>query len=105
MDVDQSTTDDIVDDIIIDIQFNDTILSVPIRDYLSTHSIVNMTLGYSLRCAQNFFGSNCSIQCVDTDDDVAGHFVCDENGNKVCRHGYQDLDSDCTKPVPTVEPG
>ena len=101
VDADDTTTDDIVDHIIFDIQFNGTVFSVPTRNYIGTHGVAIMTLGYSILCAENYFGSDCSIRCIDTDDDDDGHFVCDKNGNKVCRQGYQEPSSGCIQPVTT----
>ena len=45
---------DLVGDIVIEIQFNGSVLSVPTKNYISTHSIANMTLGYSFRCDEHF---------------------------------------------------
>ena len=98
-----SRVDDFIDEINIMPQFSGVVVSEPARSYIGTYSIVNMTFGYGFRCADNYFGSDCSIYCVDTDSDVDGHFLCDENGNKVCRHGYKDPSSSCIQQVQTVE--
>ena len=95
--------DDFIDEIKITLQFSGVVLSEPARSYLGTYSIANLTLAYEFHCANNYFGSDCTVYCEDTDSDVDGHFLCDENGNKVCRYGYQGPSSNCV--LQTLGPG
>ena len=60
MDVDATTNDDIVDVIVIEVPFNGSVLSVPARDYPSSHDVATMTLAYSLSCASGYLGPTCS---------------------------------------------
>ena len=52
---------------------------------------------YSVRayCAQFFYGPKCTKFCKPADNDVRGHYFCDENGNKECRDRYSG--PDCIK--------
>ena len=47
-------------------------------------------LSYRIQCAPNYYGSDCNIRCVPTDQ-----FTCDRNGNRVCREGYQNEANGC----------
>ena len=57
-----------------------------------------ITYSYILSCAATYYGPDCSINCVEADDDT-GHFRCDVNGNAVCLPGYTNsstTDERCT---------
>ena len=43
--------------------------------------------------------ADCSVLCVETDN-ADGHYVCDNDGNRVCLDGYTNASSDCTECVP-----
>ncbi|XP_041468818.1 delta-like protein 1 [Lytechinus variegatus] len=47
------------------------------------------TLDYSYRvvCAENFYGSKCQESCT-PQDDIFGHFVCNNQGQRVCMEGW-----------------
>ena len=59
-------------------------------------------LRYAIRlyCDNFYYGSNCTKFCKPADNDVIGHFTCDEQGNKVCKDGYFGLDCKSQKPHP-----
>ena len=56
----------------------------------------HIRIGFELRCSENFYGEDCSRNCVSRDD-IGGHFVCDMQGNKRCMSGYQNLLTNCTE--------
>ncbi|XP_060685477.1 protein jagged-2b isoform X1 [Hemiscyllium ocellatum] len=53
---------------------------------------------YSIRvkCEEYYYGTACNKLCRPRDD-VFGHFVCDQNGNKLCMEGW--MGSECTKAI------
>ena len=74
-------------------------LSIP-RFFDGRFSIGQIWLGFKATCAENFYGENCTIFCVERDDDELGHYTCDSEGNRVCREGYQDPSNNCTECIP-----
>ena len=52
-------------------------------------NVVDLGVSYELRCALNFYGEDCSKFCSPQDSDFQGHYVCDEEGDKVCLQGYE----------------
>ena len=51
-------------------------------------------------CVENYYGSNCTVFCEDSDDDITGHYYCDDDGNRVCLDGYQNPSTNCVDCVP-----
>ena len=53
---------------------------------------------YNVGCADNYYynGYNCSVYCKPRDDE-GGHYTCSEEGMKLCRGGYTDPLTNCTK--------
>ncbi len=68
-----------------------------IRDTSLMNTFINMSI--SLRCAESYYGPECSRQCVAEDSDV-GHYTCDSEGFIVCREGYRNTSTNCTQCVP-----
>lgn len=52
-----------------------------------------MDFRFRVRCQANYFGSNCATLCVAQDSNTLGHFMCDDQGNRVCIDGY--MGEDC----------
>ena len=82
-------------------------IDIPVGRSLSIPAIFNgrfmigqIWLGFRANCAENFYGENCTIFCVERDDDELGHYTCDSEGNRVCREGYQDPTNNCTECIP-----
>ncbi len=68
-----------------------------IRDADVMSTFINMSI--SLRCAEDYYGPECSRQCVAEDSDV-GHYTCDSEGFIVCREGYRNTSTNCTQCIP-----
>ena len=86
--------DDIVDKIIAEPAF-------VIQDKFSitekySGAFSSVELRFRVLCDSSYYGSTCGRFCLETNNDT-GHYVCDNNGNKVCMDGYLDPDSNCTK--------
>ena len=63
-----------------------------------------LALTYRLRCAPHHFGAQCSVNCVPSDDDVSGHYTCEQSsGERVCLAGWRNGNSThqtrCREPV------
>ena len=52
-------------------------------------NVVNLGVSYELRCALNLYGEDCSTLCSPQDSDSQGHYLCNEEGDKVCLQGYE----------------
>ncbi|XP_057337294.1 protein jagged-1b-like [Microplitis mediator] len=57
------------------------------------HQGRNAHLTYRLRvqCADHYYNATCTKFCRPRDD-IFGHYTCDENGDKVCIHGWKGAD-------------
>ena len=95
--------DDIVDTFTIDIAA-DTIpgTHVMLSAVPGQHGLGVLSLNISLTCAQNYFGSDCSVFCQERNDSTV-HYTCDSEGNIVCIEGYQDPFINCTQCIPQHE--
>lgn len=52
----------------------------------------------TITCSKYYYGVLCHSQCKEQDSNEFGHYTCDQlNGHKVCRQGYTDLSTNCTK--------
>ncbi len=58
-----------------------------------------LDLSITVRCADTYYGLDCSRVCVDTDSDL-GHYTCDSEGSIVCSEGYRDTSTNCTECIP-----
>ncbi len=64
--------------------------------YTGDNDRAEIMLSFRVQCHQNFYGSDCSIKCVDTDTDGVGHYTCDgTTGDKNCISGWTDANSNC----------
>ena len=69
--------------------------------YTGVYGVANMDLSFTLRCAANFHGSECTVFCAPVDD-ATGHYTCDANGGKVCLQGWTNPAGNCLTRKPTV---
>lgn len=46
-------------------------------------------------CTEHYYGTNCTTYCA-TQDTVLGHYVCSEQGDKLCLEGWMMPDLNCT---------
>ena len=51
-------------------------------------SNVTFTVNLSLICLDNFYGPNCSVECVPQSSDELGYYSCLSNGRRQCLPGY-----------------
>jgi len=58
--------------------------------------------GIRVHCSKYFYGANCTKYCKPEDDDIKGHFVCNEHGDKICRKGF--IGKDCLSAPTTTQP-
>ena len=49
-----------------------------------------INLRFRVQCIPNFYGPNCDVRCVPTDQSI-----CDSDGNMVCKEGYQNPENGC----------
>ena len=41
-----------------------------------THVLTEATLSFRLEVAENYFGDNCTLFCINADNDLIGHYTC-----------------------------
>ena len=82
-----------VDDIYVPISINPGSAAVT-RTTTGEYNRGMIELSFQLECWREFYGRNCSIFCRSFDDDVNGHFIC-QNGERVCRTGWKDPGNRC----------
>ncbi|KAH9514031.1 hypothetical protein Btru_032047 [Bulinus truncatus] len=69
---------------------------------LSTEAVVRVhgvdtVVAVRVICARNYYGKSCSDLCRPRDDHLLGHFVCDDQGQRVCMAGWKG--EDCTEAI------
>ena len=64
----------------------------------SEYGLFNFTLSYRFYCADNYYGDDCAMYCMQTDNEL-GHYACDpQSGKKICLAGYALPEANCTQP-------
>lgn len=87
--------DDDIDDIFINsfLQANSGYTSF--RDYTGSKNKVTVRMRFRVRCDSNYYGQSCSTFCVERDDDINGHYTCNNDGSIRCRSGYEHPENNC----------
>ena len=96
-DVDVGSMDTPVDDITVQSYFLKTVMYSTLQAFQGFVSVI--MLCFRLRCAVNYYSTDCSKYCVPHDNNEAGHYTCDANGDKQCLPGYQQPSTNCTAPL------
>ncbi len=64
--------------------------------YTGENGRADISLSFRVQCQENFYGSDCGTNCVDTDIEGVGHYTCDATtGQKDCNSGWTDANSGC----------
>ena len=106
-DLDGSVTVDTQSDLVDTILITPMISAVPSQDDPFTEAMTfsgnfsELDLSFRLTCGEDFYGPDCTVFCVDTNDTSSGHYTCDRStGEKVCLEGYRNSDTNCTECAP-----
>ena len=94
-DYDSFNSDDHVDDVYVTISTNPSSPFSSRRAYDGVHGNSRIELNFRVRCASNYYGSNCATYCLRRDDS-GGHYACGSNGERICLSGWSDPSTDCT---------
>ena len=60
-----------------------------------TYNIATIAIAYLSYCSINYYGNDCSVYCLESNSDNTGYYTCDNNGGKVCKEGYTNINNDC----------
>lgn len=58
------------------------------KQFTRTENTMTLEYAYKVECGENYYGPGCVNYCRPRDDSF-GHYVCDENGEKVCMQGWK----------------
>ena len=94
-DYDTTNSNDLIDRIIVDIPKDTTpVISQTVTGIFNSR--VSLVLSYSLSCNQHYYGSDCSVNCIPHNDDINGHYTCNNiTGAIICRDGWQNPTNNC----------
>ena len=95
-DNDGLTSDDLVDQVYVDISLSPSDSFTSYQYYAGIHGNSRIELRFRVRCEANYYGTDCAHYCVLTDDH-SGHYSCDSNGYKVCLSGWTNPGQSCTQ--------
>ena len=59
------------------------------------YNAVTFTVQIRVSCQPNYYSSDCTVYCAPQNDSTNGFYICDTNGNKVCRTGYSNPSGNC----------
>ena len=94
-------SEELIDHIFIELSLT---LDDPLTDtavpYAGVYGRATLEMRFQVSCAVNYYGTDCSIFCVDTDDN-SGHYTCNSDGGIVCNEGYINETSNCTECIPS----
>ena len=92
-DTDDITSNDFVD-VIFGAPFNLSVGSPTTQTYSGRRASITFT--FQVSCSRYYYGPNCDVFCEEMDNDIEGHYNCDQQtGKKVCQPGYTDPASNC----------
>ena len=75
-----------------------------LSDYINiiaSAPLFNANYTYKFTCSQDYYGTDCSVYCVPTNDS-SGHYSCGSNGDKICLPGYINSSANCIQDNCTV---
>lgn len=58
------------------------------KQFTRTENTMTLEYAYKVECDKYYYGAGCVSFCRPRDDQF-GHYVCDENGEKVCMQGWK----------------
>ena len=99
--ISQSRPYDKIDDIILEIALNVSGRSFSRTTFAGRSGYASMDMSFHVSCAENFYGSDCGILCVERDD-ALGHYNCSSEGEIICLDGYQNQLTNCTECIPAI---
>lgn len=68
--------------------------------YVGVRGVVSVELSIGIQCVEDFYGFDCSRHCVPQDNDLNGHFACnEEDGTRLCLQGFQNPENSCRDAV------
>ena len=91
MDKDTHSSDELVDVYAIDVEIPAGLDYTDRVSYRGYYGFSELELSFQVICSETFYGPNCTFECVPTDNNDAGHFTCDSEGNPVCLTGFTGL--------------
>ena len=94
---------DIIDIFFIDVVMSNT-NSPSFSDRMTFTGIYNngnFEMSFRLSCTENYYGQDCTTFCIERDSDL-GHYTCGSDGRFVCREGYEEPSTNCTRCVSTI---
>ena len=65
--------------------------------YTGVMGVASLLLSITLACADNYYGPDCAMYCVGSNDST-GHYTCNEtSGSIVCLEGYTNTALNCSQ--------
>ena len=89
-------SDDDLDDIFINQSIQPNTGYSQVTEYLGNSEKVSVHLRYQIYCQPNYYGTNCATFCVAQNDNMNGHYTCNNaDGSIQCRDGYENPSNNC----------
>lgn len=92
---------DMIDDQLIDNMYieidNLTSFSprTPTVEYRGDNGLLEARIQFEVNCDTDRYGPYCDVECHGRNDSE-GHYLCNQNGDRECLEGYQNLETNCT---------
>ena len=88
--------DDHLDDIFIEMELVESNNFTTAREFHGDMNKVSVNMTFRvMMCQENFYGTNCDTFCLAQDDDMNGHYTCDDDGTILCRPGFENTSNNC----------
>lgn len=59
-----------------------------VMEFTGEHNNVRLSMSFRVVCEENYYGKNCTTFCEAHDDDVNGHYTCNEDGSIHCLENH-----------------
>ena len=100
IDLDFGNPNDLIDEFILDLNINPQDNQSEQSTYQGDFGFLTLHAAINIACLNDYYGRNCETFCVGRDDDE-GHYNCSSSdGSIVCKDGYQDPQTNCTRCTP-----
>ena len=91
--------EELIDTIFIELNLTANEPLTPLKNFTGDFGVATLGIMFRVDCAINFYGSDCTIFCMDMDG-TFGHYSCNEDGSISCLDGYLSESSNCLECIP-----
>ena len=95
MDEDGGDGDDTVDDVFINMMLGVNTSYTAVEEYTGVLGGVSLLARFRVTCQRDYYGKRCSTFCAAQNNNIIGHYTCNQDGTIQCLEGFQNPQNNC----------